>query len=409
MKLSVSFITLTRTSYNYHTIMKKALQSFLLLLLAFNASAQALTTFEFKTHPYLQNMNNNGVSVLWMTNKSCTSYVLYGETPTLNQKAFASHNGQIDANVPVQKIRLANLQAGKTYYYQVVSKEIKVYEAYKVVYGDSVKSELKSFTLPSPQKTKFNFLAFNDVHDRPTYIDTVCTANPDFDFVCYNGDIMGDIYNEEQILNGVCRISAKAFGAEKPFFYTRGNHETRGPESRLLSQFIESPKGSYYYSFEWGNSIFMIIDTGEDKQDTNKYYYGLADYDQYRSEQALWVKSVIASKEWKNAAHRIVCGHIPATLEPATENEHGANDISTKIAPLLNAAKVDAYICGHTHRPKIERPNKFHSYPIIVGGGPVSQSLGSTTTFAKVIIDGSKLTVELHRKNGSLIDSIEVK
>lgn len=389
--------------------MKKSLQSFFLLLIAFNASAQTLTSFEFKTQPYLQNMNTTGVSVLWLTNKSCTSYVLYGETPALTKKAFASHNGQIDANVPVQKIRLANLQAGKTYYYQVVSKEIKVYEAYKVVYGDSVKSEIKSFTLPSPQKTKFNFLAFNDVHDRPAYIDTVCTVNPDFDFVCYNGDIMGDIYNEEQILNGVCRVSSKAFAAEKPFFYTRGNHETRGPESRSLSQFIESPKGAYYYSFKWGNSIFVVLDTGEDKQDNNKYYFGLADYDQYRTEQAEWFKSVIASKEWKNAAHRIVCGHIPATLEPASENEHGASDISNKIAPLLNKAKIDAYICGHTHRPKIERPNQFHSYPIVVGGGPVYQNAGNVTTFIKVSIDGPKLSIELRHKNGELMDKIEVK
>lgn len=389
--------------------MLKILKSICLLLASITVTAQNSVAFEFKTQPYLQNMNTTSVSVMWVTNKSCTSYLLYGETPQLTKKAFASHNGQIDANVPVQKIRLENLQAGKTYYYQVVSKEIKVYEAYKVVYGDSVKSEIKSFTLPALTKTKFNFLIFNDVHDFPAYIDTVCAANPGFDFVCYNGDITSYINNEDQILNGVCRISSKAFAAEKPFFYTRGNHETRGSESRKLAQFIDTPKGAYYYSFKWGNSIFVILDTGEDKPDSNKYYYGLADYDKYRTEQAEWLKSVINSRDWKNAAHRIVCGHIPASLQPAAANEHGVNDVSAKIAPILNKAKIDAYFCGHTHQPEIERPNQFHSYPIVVGGGPVYQSAGKVTTYIKVSIDGSKLIIELHHKNGELMDRLVVQ
>ncbi len=128
----------------------RKLFSFLLLILAgINLPAQENTAFDFKSQPYLQNMSTDGVSVIWVTNKSCTSYVLYGESNVLNQKAYASHNGLIDANVPVQKIRLDKLTPGKTYFYQVVSKEIKVYQAYKVVYGDSIMSPVHSFTLPS--------------------------------------------------------------------------------------------------------------------------------------------------------------------------------------------------------------------------------------------------------------------
>jgi|WetSurMetagenome_2_1015567.scaffolds.fasta_scaffold07614_2 hypothetical protein len=52
----------------------------------------------------------------------------------------------------------------------------------------------------------------------------------------------------------------------------------------------------------------------------------------------------------------------------------------------------------------IVRSDKYHKYMLVVGGGPVSQDQGKGTTFIKVSIDGSKLSVELHRKNGELID-----
>lgn len=154
-----------------------------MMLLCISLSAQDNNWFEFRSLPYLQNMTNSGVTIISVASKPCLSYIRYGETTVLNKKTFASHHGQIDANVPVQKIHLSSLKNGTTYYYQVVSKEIKVYQPYSVKYGDSIVSPLKSFILPSPEKNKFSFLCFNDVHSQPAYMDTVCQKNPGFDFV----------------------------------------------------------------------------------------------------------------------------------------------------------------------------------------------------------------------------------
>lgn len=387
--------------------MLKVLKSICLLFVSISVSAQTATAFEFKSQPYLQNMCTTGVSVFWVTNKSCTSYVLYGESPDVNQKAVASHHGQIDANMPVQKIRLSNLKPGKTYFYKVVSKEIKVYKPYSIKYGDSIVSTTKSFTLPYPAKTKFSFLAFNDVHSLPAYIDTVCMRNPEFDFVCYNGDILDDINEESEIVNSFCAPAAKYFAGSKPFVYTRGNHETRGVGTRALSQYVESPDGEYYYTFMWGNTCFLVLDTGEDKADEHPVYAGLADYDAYRVQQANWMKKVFASSEWKHAKHRIVCGHIPASLQ--NDGWHGSQDITAKFVPLLNQAKVDMYICGHTHVAKIERPSASHKYTLVIGGGPVWDNRAPGTTFIKVNVDGAKLNVELHTKSGELLDQYSLK
>ncbi len=41
------------------------------------------------------------------------------------------------------------------------------------------------------------------------------------------------------------------------------------------------------------------MDTGEDKPDTHPVYNGLADFDQYRSEQAQWLQKEVQSDEFE--------------------------------------------------------------------------------------------------------------
>lgn len=164
-------------------------------------------------------------------------------------------------------------------------------------------------------------------------------------------------------------IETRIFGGNIPFVYTRGNHETRGPASRELSNYVDSPNGENFYSFEWGNSIFLILDTGEDKPDTHPVYAGLADYDSYRNKQAAWAMQVVSSKAWRKAKHRVVC--------------------------------------GHTHEPKLERAGLNHNFNMVVGGGPKSEKENSNTTYIRVDIVGDKLHVALYDIDGKLLDEYQ--
>jgi hypothetical protein len=47
------------------------------------------------------------------------------------------------------------------------------------------------------------------------------------------------------------------------------------------------------------------LDSGEDKPDTSPVYAGLADFDRYRREQAVWLKSHIQTKAFQEAAFRV--------------------------------------------------------------------------------------------------------
>ena len=111
------------------------------------------------------------------------------------------------------------------------------------------------------------------------------------------------------------------------FFFVRGNHETRGPNARTLMTYFPHPSGKNYYSFNHGDVHFIILDSGEDKPDTHPVYAGIVDFDNYRTEQAEWLKKDINSEEFKKAKYKIAVYHIPlftgSTKHGARAGRHG--------------------------------------------------------------------------------------
>lgn len=344
------------------------------------------------------------MTVMWLMNKPCTSWVEYGETSSLGAKAVPSHVGLVDANLDVQKVRLTGLTPGKTYYYRAASKEILTYEPYKVVYGAVVYGPVHSFRLPAPTLETFSFLAFNDTHNKAEFVHAICQSEKDFDFVVLNGDIVVDILSENQIVEALLKPASAFFAQEKPFTLVRGNHETRGPSARALGKYFDFPGHDYFYTFTYGQTFFVALDTGEDKIDASNEYFGLADFDRYRSEEAKWLQTVVAASAFQSAQHRIVLSHFPInSLKPVAE--HGVSDCNAKFAPLLNKGKIDLFLCGHTHRPEIVLPNSGTShYPIFVGGTPL---VDKNTTYTRVDVRPNKLKATMKKVDGTVIGSHE--
>lgn len=369
--------------------------------------------FAFSCQPFLQNLHQNGITISWMVNLNSTSCVEYGETEKLGMRAIHSQSGIIDVGSGIQKVVLNNLKPGTHYYYNVVSKELKLHQAYKVVYGDSLRSKIYSFTTPSANVQNFSFLAFNDIHSLPKFTEEVVKRESGFQFVMLNGDILNDINEESDIYNFMLKPFSSYFASDKPFFFTRGNHETRGAGASSLAKYIDTPTGAYYYSFTYGNTHFVVLDCGEDKSDNHIKYFGLADYDNYRSQEALWLAKEVLTPEFKNAKFRVVCIHMPINLskDGTQVNGHGMNDSSEKFATILNNAKVDLLLCGHTHsKYSIVRPKKgINNFPIIIGGGPFKDNPIYKTTYTLVEINKNILTATLKLADGNVIDKVIVK
>ncbi len=324
----------------------------------------------FITEPYLQNVSQQRITIRWITNKPCYSWVEYGLDEQLGNKAEASNLGLIEANNRIHGITLKGLIPGKKYFYKVFSKDFEIYKPYKVKFGSSLESKVHSFKTVSEQEKEISFLILNDIHERPQSIGHLIGLNGEnpYDFVLLNGDMFNYQTDEAQIVENLIKPCSKAFSTDVPFIFLRGNHEVRGKFARHLPDYFENVNKSQYFTFTRGPVHFICLDTGEDKEDSNKEYFGLADFDPYREEQAVWLAQQLKSKAFKRAKYNVIIMHIP---HYHSNEMHGPKHCRALFGPLLNKHKIDLMICGHTHRPGFHPAQQGeHNYPILIGGGP---------------------------------------
>ena len=361
------------------------------------------------THgPYLVDPGETSITVIWFTNKACVSWIEYcgdqnfGTFPTWGgypQIAKSSHHGLIDANIKMHSIRIDNLDAGTSYRYRVISKEIIQFDPYEVIFGDSVVDDILSFETLDPEKTNFSFGVVTDLHERAPMLDTLLQVTPadSLDMMFFTGDMLNWIGGEDRIFNGFIDVSVDHFAREKPFILIRGNHETRGPNARKLSKYFPHSSGDYYYAFSQGDVRFIVMDSGEDKADSHPVYASLVDFDHYRTEQAEWLEREVQSAEFKNARYRIVLFHIP----PFTGSRgHGSNDITEKWGGILNDANIDIVISGHHHRyARMEPEEGKNQFPVLILGKDM---------IMQTDVSEKDLFFSIRNKNDQLVDEFSI-
>lgn len=99
-----------------------------------------------RTIPYLQNRDTDEMTVMWLTNVHARSWVEYGTDPSNLKRARTFLEGEMVANNKINQIHLTDLKPGTKYYHRAVSQEIIRYSSYYKEFGDTVRTELKSFT-----------------------------------------------------------------------------------------------------------------------------------------------------------------------------------------------------------------------------------------------------------------------
>jgi len=326
-----------------------------------------------ETQPYLQITGKNQVTVCWTTNHESRSWVEYGTSESLGQKAFSVKDGLKDTGF-FQKIPINNITLGAVYYYKVVSQPILTFNPYSVSYGEIEESQIYNFTLPTTEET-ISFLALADMHEHTELYPALLGlgANASYDTLFLNGDELSDLESHDQVIENLLQPLNKNFGSNIPFVYVRGNHETRGKYARQFHNYLATPTGNFYYSFDLGNVHFIILDGGEDKADSNKEYSGLVDFEAYRIEETAWLEKEVESPSYLAAKFRIVFIHIPL-LEYLSANLTAKPYLQyQKVwAELLNATGTDLMISGHEHTNEIRDPNSTknpYDFPVVIHGG----------------------------------------
>ena len=356
----------------------------------------------FLSEPYLQAPSANSITLRWITNKLCYSWINYGEKETRDNKAHRVTDGLVDAYNRINEITLEGLKPDTKYYYQVHSKEIIHFKPYSLEYGETISSPVFSFTTPGEAPDTVSWLVLNDIHDRPASIPHLIDLNGSlpYDYVFYNGDMFDYQTDEQQIIDHLIQPSSQSFASSKPFMFVRGNHETRGKFSRDLPNYFSNIGGKHYFAYEWGPVYNLVLDTGEDKPDDHPVYAGIVDFDQYRRGQARWAEKIMSSEAFRQAKFRVVMMHIP----PYHSGDwHGTLHCREVFAPLFEKYKVDLVISGHTHKHGIWPASEEHPYPVVIGGGPqagnrtlIRLQAGQKDLHLKMLLDNGTEVGKLH-------------
>ena len=94
-----------------------------------------------KCKPYLQAAHTESITIRWITDAPCHSWVEYGESPdNLKYKAQQVEQGMIQADNTIHAITLSGLLPEKTYYYKAVSRKTENLDRKKQTFGQPVKS-----------------------------------------------------------------------------------------------------------------------------------------------------------------------------------------------------------------------------------------------------------------------------
>lgn len=327
------------------------------------------------THgPYLQNLSENEVTVVWTTDKPCKSWVEFSKKEDgknfysqLPRKAYASQDGLCCVDT-LHRVTITGLEKNTTYFYRVLSQEVKELLPYRPVLGNIVSTDIwkkpLTFTTLDGRQETLSIVMINDIHGKNDLQKKLLEMAPpqNVDMVVFCGDMCNYINKQSDIFTGFLDTSVGLFASSKPFVYVRGNHETRGAYARNFSRYLTGPEGKFYYAFTYGPIRFIVLDSGEDKPDTDVEYSGLVDFDNYILEQKEWLARELESPEFRAASFRVVLSHIPF----GKGGWYGSERLRKQLLPLLEGARIDLMLSGHNHTFGFMDKGKVTAFPIIV-------------------------------------------
>ncbi|WP_109699645.1 purple acid phosphatase family protein [Chitinophaga deserti] len=364
--------------------------------------------FKITHGPYLQALGETGVNIVFTTNKKAMAWVELAPADGSHfyaqerQKIFASEHGN-KTETTVHNVRIEGLKPATKYRYRIYAQEVLSHESYIVKYGNiaasaAYRAELPTFTTSDPKATSTQFAIVNDIHQQNDVLKKLLgqvdwQANK---LVFFNGDMQNNSRNEAQIFSSYMDTAISIFASQVPMYYARGNHESRGEFANEFPRYFPTANGKLYYLLRSGPVCFVVLDTGEDKPDSDIEYSGTADYDAYRTQQAEWLKEALKQPEYTTAPYKVVVAHIPPF-----GGWHGEMEVAQKFVPILNAAGAQIMLSGHLHRNVKRAPEaNAWQFPVLVN---------SNTSIIRARADEKQLQIEVYDLEGKKIDAVTIQ
>ena len=346
------------------------------------------TGLEQPREPYVQGVTASSAVICWVSEHPGSGVVEYGKTPELGRK-------ETDPRVHRRHVvALAGLDPGSTYHYCAGG-----------VGESSSKGSLR--TAPEGEDSSFGFAVVGDSGSggkgQSAVADLLRRLEPDL--ILHTGDV---VYPAGQERHYDRRFFAPYRNLIKtvPLFPVLGNHDVmRGHGTAFLENFhppLESPRSTKrYYSFDWGNTHFVALDS--------ELYHGDRGSDPERQKDFLEQDLAASRKRWKVAfLHR----------SPYGSSRHGGDErVREDLEPLFARHGVDLVFSGHDHVYERTVPIMGVTYVVSGGGGrrlypaghgELTASSVSAHHAVLVRVSGRRLLLEAVEIGGKVVDRLEL-
>jgi acid phosphatase type 7 len=281
---------------------------------------------QFLVQPYLQRQTTDSIRILCETSRPTTMRVEFGARGKLDRVVNSPKAGLM------HEAHLQDLPTFSSFFYQVICTDEG---------GAEVKSERRSFQTAPTSDMPWSFGVIGDTQRNPEVTrqcaEGLYALRPNFVLHC--GDVVDDGFSKNQWLKDLFEPCQILF-AHTPVFPVIGNHEQN---SHWYYDYFSLPDPEYYYTFQYGNAQFFMIDSNKPLGSD--------------SEQYQWLEKELAKStaEWKFTCHHHPCfssdendygDHIRGTEgEPYTWGDPNAQHL----VPLYEKYGVDIAFNGHIH------------------------------------------------------------
>ena len=386
--------------------MKKLMSIVVASVLAQSAVAEPPRA-ETQCGPWVVGVTDTEMTVVWTSTERCMGWVEIA--PDDGTSFYAKERSRYDEDFmgrhvvsDVHHIRIDGLQPGTTYRYRIYQQGVDDSGHTPIPSGYISASNVytqKPYAVRTmdASKPECRFAMINDIHGRDSMMVALSKSikGDELDFVVFNGDMVSFMGSTEDIEEGFMRRATELFATDVPIVYVRGNHETRGPGFSEYLNLFPTPTGTPYFMFRQGPAAFLVLDSGEDKPDSDIEYGGTAAYDAYREKMAEWLTATVESEEFRTAPVKIVLLHIP--FEKG-EGWYGNNELKRLLLPVLNKAGVDVMLSGHTHSYSFrEEGSCGNDFPILVNSN--NDKVNVTVTASQIdmeVVDAAGKVIHRH-------------